>query len=191
LPPRRKRPSGRRRPWLPRTPSPRPIVGLWRRHSRHRWRSWWRLQVIKRRVRHRIQKASCLGSTGGVAHRQSYPPFRRLPSDYSYTRRAPGKPWQLGLERVSADIRTHLCSRVGILPGKGSVRPETGAAFLASLADSGRQRPGYPASPAAKPRRVKDFSAGARKPELRRSAWWSPEDSNCVPGTQFHRTGVS
>jgi hypothetical protein len=74
---------------------------------------------------------------------------------------------------VSADIRTGLCSRAGVPPGKSSARPETGAAFLASPADSGRQRPRYPASPAAKPRNVKDYSDGAGKPELRRTAWWS------------------
>jgi hypothetical protein len=95
------------------------------------------------------------------------------------------------LEPVSVDIRTGLCPRVEIPPGKGLARPETGRAFLARQADSGRQRPGHPASPAAKPRKVKDYSDCARKPELRRTAWWSLEDSNCVPGTQFHRTGVS
>jgi hypothetical protein len=32
--------------------------------------------------------------------------------------------------------------------------------------------------PPAKPRKVKDYSDGARKPELRGSAWWSSQDSN-------------
>jgi hypothetical protein len=76
----------------------------------------------------------------------------------------------LGLERVSADIRTGLYPRAGIPRGKSFARPETGAGFLASLADSGRQRPRYPASPAAKPRKVKDYSDGARKRSLRRTA---------------------
>jgi hypothetical protein len=76
------------------------------------------------------------------------------------------------LERVSADIRTGLWSRAGIPPGKSLARPETGAAFLAAPVDSGRQRPRHPASPAAKPRKVKGYSDGARKAELRRSAWW-------------------
>jgi hypothetical protein len=76
------------------------------------------------------------------------------------------------LEPVSADIRTGLCSREGIPPGKSLVRPETGAAFSAVPADSRRQRPRYFAFPAAKPRKVKDFSGGAGKPELRRTAWW-------------------
>jgi hypothetical protein len=96
-----------------------------------------------------------------------------------------------GLEPVSADIRTSLCSRERFPPGKGLTRPETARAFSATMADSGRQRPRHLASPTAKPRIVKDYSDRARKPGLRRTAWWSREDSNCVPGTQFHRTGVS
>src|SRR5580658_220371 len=36
---------------------------------------------------------------------------------------------------------------------------------LAAPADFRRQRPPCPASPAAKPRKVKDYSDGARKPE--------------------------
>jgi hypothetical protein len=68
-----------------------------------------------------------------------------------------------GLEPVSADIRTGLCSLVGIPPGKSLVRPETGAAFSAAPADCRRQRPRYFAFPAAKPRKVKDYSDGARK----------------------------
>jgi hypothetical protein len=39
------------------------------------------------------------------------------------------------LEPVFADIRTRLCWREGILPGKCLARPETGRAFLATLAD--------------------------------------------------------
>jgi hypothetical protein len=76
------------------------------------------------------------------------------------------------LEPVSADIRTGLCSRKGIPPGKSLVRPETGATFSSAPADSRRQRPCYPACPGAKPRKVKDYSGGARKAELRRTAWW-------------------
>jgi hypothetical protein len=44
--------------------------------------------------------------------------------------------------------------------------------FWGHWADSGRQRPRYPASPAAKPRKVKDYSDGARKADLRGTAWW-------------------
>jgi hypothetical protein len=88
---------------------------------------------------------------------------------------------QSELEPVSADIRTGLCSRAGSPPGKGSARPETRAAFLPTLADSERQRPHYPASPAAKPRKVKDYSDGTGKSELRRTAWWSWQDSNLQP----------
>jgi hypothetical protein len=32
--------------------------------------------------------------------------------------------------------------------------------------------PRYPTSAPAKPRKVKDYSEHARKPELRRTAWW-------------------
>jgi hypothetical protein len=35
---------------------------------------------------------------------------------------------------------TSLCSREGIGPGKDLARPETGRAFLPTMADSGRQR---------------------------------------------------
>jgi hypothetical protein len=90
-------------------------------------------------------------------------------------------PRHLGLKPVSADIRTRLCSQAGIPPGKSLARPETGRTFLATLADSGGQRPRYPASPAAKPRKVKDYSDGARKPGLRRTAWWAHKDSNLGP----------
>jgi hypothetical protein len=68
--------------------------------------------------------------------------------------------------------RTGLCPGPGSPPGKSLARPETGAPILAKTADFGRQRPRSPASPPAKPRKVKDYSDGARKPKLRRSAWW-------------------
>jgi hypothetical protein len=45
-------------------------------------------------------------------------------------------------------------------------------AFLATLADSWRRDRAIPRLRAAKPRNVKDYSDGARKPELRRTAWW-------------------
>jgi hypothetical protein len=96
--------------------------------------------------------------------------------------RTPGSPRRasrhLGLKPVSADVRTGLCSRARIAPRKGLARPETGAAIRAPLSDFGRQRPRSPASPATKPRKVKDYSGGVRKPELRRTAWWAREDSN-------------
>jgi hypothetical protein len=82
------------------------------------------------------------------------------------------EPRHLGLEPVSVDIRTGLCPGPGIPPGKSLARPETGAPILATTADFGRQRPRSPASPPAKPRKVKDYSDGARKPKLRRSVWW-------------------
>jgi hypothetical protein len=87
-------------------------------------------------------------------------------------------PLQARLEPVSADIRIGLCSRAGMSPGKSLARPETRAAFWATPADSRRQRPRGSASPAAKPRKVKDYSQRPRKPELRRTAWWGWQDSN-------------
>src|SRR5262249_23904023 len=74
--------------------------------------------------------------------------------------------------------RTGLRSGERILPGKGSARSETGAAFSATSADCARQRPRYPASPAAKPRKVKDCSDGTRNAALRGTAWWGWQDSN-------------
>jgi hypothetical protein len=40
------------------------------------------------------------------------------------------EPRHLGLEPVSADIRTSLCSRAGIPRGKSLARPETGGGIL-------------------------------------------------------------
>ena len=74
-----------------------------------------------------------------------------------------------------------LCSRPGVPPGKSFARPETAAAFLATPADFGRQRPHSPASPASKPRKVKDYSVSARKANLRGTAWWGWQDSNSQP----------
>jgi hypothetical protein len=82
------------------------------------------------------------------------------------------------LEPVSGESRTSLFPRREFLPGKSLARAETVRAILATLADSGRQRPRYPAPLAAKPRKVKDYSDRAGKPELRRTAWWSWQDSN-------------
>jgi hypothetical protein len=47
-----------------------------------------------------------------------------------------------------------------------------GRRFLVTPVDSGRQRLRYPGSPAAKPRKVKDYSDGARKPRLCGTGWW-------------------
>jgi hypothetical protein len=58
------------------------------------------------------------------------------------------------------------------LPGKSLARPETGRAFLAKTAHFARQRLAALASPAPNPLEVKDYSYGARKPSLRRTAWW-------------------
>jgi hypothetical protein len=65
-------------------------------------------------------------------------------------------------------------------PPRGA-RAETERAICATLADPWRQRPRYLASPAAKPRKAKDYSDGPMKRELRRTAWWSWQDSNRQP----------
>jgi hypothetical protein len=52
------------------------------------------------------------------------------------------------------------------------VRLETEPALLAITANSARQRPASPAFPAAKPRKVKDYSDGARKRDSCGTAWW-------------------
>ena len=77
LPRRSKRPRGPRRPWPPRTRSPRPTAGSWRLPSRHGWRSWQkRAPVIRRQACHRIQKASCRGSTMRWHGMSTKPPSR-------------------------------------------------------------------------------------------------------------------
>jgi hypothetical protein len=63
------------------------------------------------------------------------------------------------LEPISGESRTSLSERRQFVPGKSWAKPETGLAFLASLADSGRQRPRYLASPATKPRNVSNRQA--------------------------------
>jgi hypothetical protein len=67
------------------------------------------------------------------------------------------------LEPVSVGIRTSLCSRTRIPPGKGLARPETGPAFLTIMANSAWQRLTCLASPAGRPRNVKDYSDRAAK----------------------------
>jgi hypothetical protein len=84
--------------------------------------------------------------------------------------------------------RTSLCrhsnqslSATGNSAGKKFGETRDWAGIFGDLPDSGRQRPRYLASPAAKPPKVKDYSDDARKPELRRTAWWSWQDSNQHP----------
>jgi hypothetical protein len=89
------------------------------------------------------------------------------------------------------DIRTSLCSCERIPPGKSFARPETAAAFLATAAEFGRQRPHSPASPAAKPRKVKDYSDRGGKPESRKTAGWGWQDSNWQPSDYGTRCAVS
>src|SRR5262249_52742370 len=67
-------------------------------------------------------------------------------------------------EPVSVEIRTGLCSRPGIPPRKGLARPEAGRTFLAIMPNSGRQRQPCLASMAAKPRGLKEISAGMGGP---------------------------
>jgi hypothetical protein len=90
--------------------------------------------------------------------------------------------------RSLSTIRTGLCPRAEIPPRKSLARAETGRAFLATLADFRRQRPCDPASPVANPRKIKDYSDGARNPELRRTAWWARQDSNLQP-SGYERVG--
>jgi hypothetical protein len=52
---------------------------------------------------------------------------------------------------------------------------------LAKAAYFARQRLAVLASPAPKAPEVKDYSAGAKKPDLRRTAWWGWQDSNLQP----------
>jgi hypothetical protein len=64
------------------------------------------------------------------------------------------------LELVSVDSRTGLCQLGKFLPGNHLARSEAGAAFLAIPVDSGRQRPRYRASSAAKPRKANGVRHG-------------------------------
>jgi hypothetical protein len=58
LPLRIKRPPGPGRPWLPRTPSPRAIAGLWRLNLRRGWDSWRTMASVVRHWAHLgLQKA--------------------------------------------------------------------------------------------------------------------------------------
>src|SRR5271154_6475241 len=95
-------------------------------------------------------------------------PDEKLGSRYS----GPSIGEVLGVEPVSVSHRTGLCSRRQFLPGNGLARPETAPAFLEATAYFARQRLAGLASPAPKPREVKDYSYGARKPHLCRTAWW-------------------
>jgi hypothetical protein len=82
------------------------------------------------------------------------------------------------LEPVSVGHRTSLCQHREFLPGKRLPRPETGAAFSATLAVCARQRQRCSASAAAKPRKVKDFSDSRTKAALCGTVWWGWQDSN-------------
>ena len=84
-------------------------------------------------------------------------------------------------EPVSVGSRTSLCRSRQFLPGKGFARPETGPRFLPTTVYFARQRLGSLAFPSPKPREVKDISTGGRKPDLRRTAWWTRQDSNQQP----------
>jgi hypothetical protein len=85
------------------------------------------------------------------------------------------------LEPVSVSSRTSLCRSRQFLPGKGLARTETGPRFLPTMDYFARQRRGSVAFPSPKPREVKDISGCARKPDLRRTAWWGWQDSNRRP----------
>jgi hypothetical protein len=82
------------------------------------------------------------------------------------------------IEPVSVDSRTGLCQLGEFLPGNGLARSETGPGFSVPTLCSALQRLASLASPPRKPRKVNDYSHGHRKPDLRRTAWWSWQDSN-------------
>jgi hypothetical protein len=56
--------------------------------------------------------------------------------------------------------------------GKKLAEGRDGGGIFGDTADSGLQRPRCPASAAAKPRKVKDYSDCAGKPELGATGWW-------------------
>jgi len=85
------------------------------------------------------------------------------------------------LEPVSVGSRTSLCLRRQFSPGKGFAGAETRPRFWTTAAYFARQRLISLASPKAKARKAKDYSTGRRKPDLRRTAWWSWQDSNRQP----------
>jgi hypothetical protein len=76
------------------------------------------------------------------------------------------------LESVSVGSRTGLCQRRQFPPGNGFAEAETGLGFSPTIAHSARQRLASASSPASMPREVKGYSTRARKPSLRRTAWW-------------------
>jgi hypothetical protein len=86
---------------------------------------------------------------------------------------------------VSVGGRTGLCQPGQSPPGNGSSGAKTGPGFCATAAYSTRQRLGSPTSPSPKPREVKDNSAGARKPDLCRTAWWRTHSPATSLQTQF------
>jgi hypothetical protein len=83
-----------------------------------------------------------------------------------------------GFEPVSGESRTCLRQRHKFLAGKSLAEPETGSPFLAATACSARQRRAFVRSKSAKSRKVKGNFDRAGKSVLRRTAWWSWQDSN-------------
>jgi hypothetical protein len=92
-------------------------------------------------------------------------------------------PSQSAVEPVSISRANSRRERV-------SQRQRPGGDFRATAAYSGRQRLGSVATRPPKPRKVKDYSAGARNPELRRNAWWARQDSNLQP-SGYERVGFT
>jgi hypothetical protein len=77
--------------------------------------------------------------------------------------------WGLGCRRpILVDLRERVIAAVEtdivVMVRRGQ---RLARHFWRHWADSGRQRPRYPASPAAKPRKVKDYSDGHTKAALR------------------------
>jgi hypothetical protein len=61
-------------------------------------------------------------------------------------------------------------------------RPETGGGIFGRTARFRAVETALSRASSAKPRKVKDYSGGARKPDLRRTAWWCWQDSKGIAG---------
>jgi hypothetical protein len=88
---------------------------------------------------------------------------------------------------VSDASRTSLCLRGEFLPGKALARSETGPAFLTINGEFRVTETGLSGVSRSKPREVKDISTRAKKPDLRRTAWWGWQDSKSRGGGQSCR----
>jgi hypothetical protein len=102
-------------------------------------------------------------SARGLPIRQGEPSGWRggIPRRGGRKRRCRSRIARARLEPISGESRTSLCERRQFVPGKSWAKPETGTAFLATLADSGRQRPRHLVSPPIWPSSCTAARAGA------------------------------